>query len=424
MTTDAGALLVTPAKDGSRFYWEAVWRQNHTRYKRRLGVAWVLPRPAPGDADGWQRKYRKRPGRPGEGALTAQQATVAMRELIAEVAATVPRRGAVTFATAAVTWLDEPHGWKPATERDYRSMLSKTAPLHVFADERVDKITAADVDKFLRSLKRPAGKPDAKDKRPDPVPAAPRTVNKYRRVLSMIFDLAVEKGWRKDNPCADVKIRKAPDAAELIVYSVADIAAIEREAENHETVPYLGALIVVAATCGLRRGELLALRWRDVRFTESVLKVSRSMSAGEEGAPKSGKARTVPLSAWPAEVLTEMKKRDERTGPNDLVFGRADGSHLDGDVVSTQYRQARDAVAARDPDLPPLRFHDLRHTFGTLLAAEGYAVTAIQSYMGHADLATTAIYMHWAPQADAAARMSAIFKRPELPAAEPVGAGH
>ena len=412
MTTDSGALLVTPAKDGSRFYWEAFWRQDGRAIKRRLGVAWVLPRPAPGDADGWQRKYRKRPGRPGEGALTAQQATVRMRELIAEHAASVPRRGAVTFATAAATWLDEPHGWKPATARDYRSMLSKTAPLHVLAAERVDKITAADVDKFLRSLKRPGGEGDA----------APRTVNKYRRVLSMIFDLAVQKGWRKDNPCADVKIRKAPDAGELIVYSVADIAAIEREAEKHKAVADLGALIVVAATCGLRRGELLALRWRDVRFTESVLKVSRSLSAGDEGAPKSGKARTVPLSAWPAEVLTAMKARGERTGPNDLVFGRADGSHLDGDVVSTQYRQARDAVAARDADLPPLRFHDLRHTFGTLLAAEGYAVTAIQSYMGHADLATTAIYMHWADQADAAERMSAIFKRPELPAAEPVGA--
>lgn len=47
-----------------------------------------------------------------------------------------------------------------------------------------------------------------------------------------------------------------------------------------------------------------------------------------------------------------------------------------------------------------------------------YSVAAIQSYMGYADLATKAIYMHWAPQADAAARMSAIFKRPELPAVE------
>lgn len=399
MTTDAGALIVTPAKDGSRFYFEAFWRHERRAVKRRLGVAWVQPRATPiPDLKGWQGKYKKRPGSPTGGELTPQQAVVAMREAIETYAASVPQRGSVTFAEAGASWLAEPHGWKPATLRDNRSMLSETAPLRALASKRLDKITSTDIEAFLRTLTTRDGT----------APASARTVNKYRSTLSLIFDHAIGRGWIKSNPCSDVKVRRVPGADELVVYSLEQIASIAREADDE-----LGALIVVAATCGLRRGEILELRWRDVSFSERAIHVRRSLSAGTPGPPKSGKPRVVPLSAWPAQELARVGQRSERTRPGDLVFDRADGRHLDGDVVSERYRRARDAAAKLDAELPPLRFHDLRHTFGTLCAAKGLDAVTIKTFMGHADLATTQIYMHFAPQADHAERLSAIFERPE-----------
>ncbi len=397
MTTPGGALVVIAAKDGTRLYWEATWRHAGQSHKRRLGAAWVRPRATPADVKGWNAKYEKRPGNPRGDELTPQQATVVMRDLIVAHGAAAPVSGRPrTFREAATAWLDDPHArshaWTPETHLFNRGMLAEPGAderrgriLRTFGDNRVDRITAEDVRKFLRGL-------DSK--------VAPRTVNAHRQVLASVFADAAARGWRSGNPATDVAKRRQPAAPALEVFTSEQVEAIAFAAGGE-----LGALIIVAAMTGLRRGELVALRWRDVRFEQPALHVERAVSDGQIRRPKSGKARIVPLADRPLGVLRELSARAYWTDPNDLVFARADGGMRHPDAVSQAYICARDAAGA-----PALRFHDLRHTFGTLLARAGVTGFDIQAWMGHSSYTTTQRYLHHAPRTGDAARVTAALR--------------
>src|SRR5262249_9230323 len=116
---------------------------------------------------------------------------------------------------------------------------------------------------------------------------------------------------------------------------------------------------------GLRRGELIALRWRDVDFAGSVLRVRASFAGGELTSPKSGKVRSVPLAPAVASALAALGQREDWIGDEDLVFGGEAGSYLDGSALRRRY-----GAALARTGLRPLRFHDLRHTFGTRMIAK------------------------------------------------------
>ena len=99
-----------------------------------------------------------------------------------------------------------------------------------------------------------------------------------------------------------------------------------------------------------------------------------------------------------AEALARLGQRTEGRGDDDLVFaGRFPGEHLDASALNRRYK----AAVAR-AGLRPLRFHDLRHTFGTLAVAGGAQLLQVQAWMGHADISTTMVYLHYAPRPDEA----------------------
>jgi integrase len=77
--------------------------------------------------------------------------------------------------------------------------------------------------------------------------------------------------------------------------------------------------------------------------------------------------------------------------------------------VRKLYRRALERAQTAEPTIPQARFHDLRHTFGTVCAREGCDVVSIMRWLGHTDLKTTEIYMHYAPKTEQAARLSAFF---------------
>lgn len=421
----SGSLHVERSKNGPTLYWVGHFRWQGKHVKRRLGLAHVEPRPRPMGEDvpaelrGWQRHYRKKRGRADAGALTADDAVVALRAAIkAHVEAAsrpTPEVPALTFGQVADEWLEERRAdvadghLKPSTARDYASMLRRpTDPLqrrgrgrtaHVmraFEDVRVADITGADVEAFERKLR--AAK------------LAQQTRHKYAVVVSMILDYAVSRGYVESNPAAGVqprkkrarKRKKLPD-----VYSLDTVELIAQEAEGskRESVRQVADMIRLAGLTGLRQGELIALRWGDVDFTGRKITVSRSYGADVgEDVPKSGVARTVPLSTGAALILERVSRRDEWTRRSDLVFPNRDGGYRHDSTVRRAYDVARDAVvrraASEGETLPVVTFHGLRHTFGTRLAMQGVPIPKIQGYMGHADIQTTMVYVHWMPQHD------------------------
>jgi integrase len=156
-------------------------------------------------------------------------------------------------------------------------------------------------------------------------------------------------------------------------------------------------------------GELLALRWREVDFAGQSLRVTASYSAGSLGTPKSGLGRAVPMVDGVARALAQLSQREDWIGPDDLVFAGEGGGHLDGSALRRRFKRARDEAGLR-----PLRFHDLRHTFGSI-AIRVADPREVQEWLGHADFTTTQIYMHYKPRPAAARRLSAGFAGADRP---------
>jgi integrase len=97
----------------------------------------------------------------------------------------------------------------------------------------------------------------------------------------------------------------------------------------------------------------------------------------------------VPLVPQAAEALERLRRRGDFTSPSAYVFVNWLGQRIDDSALRKRYRRAQKASGLR-----PLRFHDLRHTYGSLLAAGGVDVVAIQSAMGHSHITTTSRYLH------------------------------
>ncbi|MBA2384299.1 MAG: site-specific integrase, partial [Actinobacteria bacterium] len=156
------------------------------------------------------------------------------------------------------------------------------------------------------------------------------------------------------------------------------------------------ALYLTAAMTGMRRGELLALRWQDVDWDAGVIRVRRTYTRGQFGTPKTRRSsRAVPLvDRVRAELLAHRATVIARTELPELVFAHpATGRVLDPSRMRRRFQAAAGRAALR-----PVRFHDLRHTFGTRMAAAGAPLRAVQEWLGHSDYRTTSIYADYAPE--------------------------
>jgi len=427
-TPSPNATIVVREHRGRPFY-EAKFRHNGRQVKRRIGSAWLERDP---DTGSW----RPNRGRVPDGSYDERGAIIAASQLVASHVAEVSdleriederRTRGVTFrevAEAYLRWLASVAGAKPATLRDHGYILGEpgvpykhgrgVTAGHVMAalgDRPAAKITTREIEAVLTTV--------------NDTGASASTVNKYRKVVRAAFSYGCKPSTfaLPTNPADAADRRREPHPAALVFYTPKEVEAIalaladgchrdpsrpavsddERRARQAED--YQDAEIVrVAAYAGLRRGELLALRWRDVDFAGSALTIARAMSAGVESSTKSGRVRRVPLADQTAVALDRMRQREHFTSPEDFVFCNPFGRPLDGSALRRRYRRAQIAAGVR-----PLRFHDLRHTFGSLLAVGGVDVVTIQKAMGHSALATTSRYLHARPASEQAEAFTAAF---------------
>jgi integrase len=134
------------------------------------------------------------------------------------------------------------------------------------------------------------------------------------------------------------------------------------------------------------------------------VRVRASYAGGALTTPKSGKVRSVPLAPEVAKALAKLSQRERFTEEDELVFAAAAGSFLDGSALRRRYK-----AALQRAELRPLRFHDLRHTFGTRMIAKA-DIRRVQEWMGHADIQTTMRYLHYAPRAEDARLVAEAFQ--------------
>ncbi len=321
-------------------------------------------------------------------------------------------RTGLTFADVAEEWFERgpfERDWSASTPVDYRSVLDAHL-LGKFGTQRIEAIGTEEIERWRNRL--------AEDGR------SRRTVNKIVTQLHTILQHAVDHHGLIANPAAKVKpLRGSYDAARFGFYSPEEIdvlvAAAARGAHRNPSRPAVSdtervlqaaedrqnaAIYLTAALGGLRRSELLALRWDDVDFEQSSIRVFEGYSANRVGKPKSRKSRTVPMVEELAHALGDLKTRGAHTAKNDLVFVSREGTHVDSSALRRRYLATLEAA-----DLRQLRFHDLRHTFGSL-AINVASIVQVQAWMGHADIKTTMRYLHHKSRADDAELLAEAFR--------------
>ena len=145
-------------------------------------------------------------------------------------------------------------------------------------------------------------------------------------------------------------------------------------------------LLAAAVFTGLRLGELLGLTWANIDFDRGVVQVRRQLDrSGERVEPKTRQAvRDVILMPALARILREHRLRSPFARDENLVFPSQRGEGLDHTVPGRALRRAMAAGKLTGGDTAHLRFHDLRHTFASLLIAQGGNVVWVSRQLGHA----------------------------------------
>jgi integrase len=351
---------------GGQENWYGQWWSGGRHAMRKLG-----PKRQPGTRDG----------------LTRVQAERELRRRIERDAAVVSRASRRTIAEAGTEYVDHlEHVMerKATTIKDYRGYVSgHFEPF--FGARALDRIDEGWVSAYL-THKRERG-------------LAAKTVNNHLNFMHGLFEHARKKGWAERNPVAAVdRPRKTsgrgsqrlrylrPSELEAVIGAIPEdeLGAVERP------------LYLAAAMTGLRQGELIALSWQDIDWLAGLLRVVDNFPRGrveQADSPKSREGRSVPLAGPVAAALEEHSRRSEFRADSDLVFCHPHtGRALDPSKLRKRFRQALERARVRR-----VTFHELRHTFGTQLAAGGVPLRSIQEWMGHADAKTTEIYRHYAP---------------------------
>jgi integrase len=250
-------------------------------------------------------------------------------------------------------------------------------------------------------------------------PLSAQTVKHCHRVLSLALKQANRLKLRAGNPAADVDPPR-PKRVELAILDQAQTGELLNAAASSSIyVP-----VLLAATTGMRRGEVLALRWKDVDLDKGVISVAQTLEeTAKEGltfkAPKTERSRRlIPMVPFTVEPLRAHRARQGedrlRAGTiwadHDLVCCQADGTPLRPRQVTKAF-----AALARSIGLK-LRLHDLRHTHLSQLLAAGVNIKVVSERAGHAGVAITLdTYAHVMPgmQEDAVNRIDAAL-RPHL----------
>jgi integrase len=195
------------------------------------------------------------------------------------------------------------------------------------------------------------------------------------------FAKAHKRRWARENPCDGVELPDWASSEEIHYLEPAEIDALIGAVAPSAYAAIDTALFRAATMTGLRQGELIALRWRDVDWKSAKSRVRRNYVRGQFGTPKSKRAeRAVPLIDELGGELERLFEASEWQKDDDLVFADPHtGGPLERTAVLGRFRDALKAARLDESR----RFHDLRHTFGTRMAAAGVPMRTLQEWMGH-----------------------------------------
>ncbi len=254
--------------------------------------------------------------------------------------------------------------WRPSTLYNWDSVLTHHL-LPALGETRIDKIGPREIQKLKQR------------------PLAASTMNLVLAKLRALLGQASEWGLLESVP----KVSKVKETKRTPEYLSFDdygrlVESTRMVLDEHSVVALL-----LGGDAGLRSGEIQALRWRHLFFDRNRIHVCENVVRGHLGPPKGGRDRWVPMTKQLRGALETMKRRSER-----VLWCSKNTEPFTHSVLARRVRKAmcRAGLASKGP-------HTLRHTFCSHLAMRGVSAVKIQKLAGHANLATTQVYMHLAP---------------------------
>lgn len=296
----------------------------------------------------------------------------------------------ITVAELICGWLDGAHGLSPKTLERYRQLVEQQIIPYLGRIE-LQKLRPAHVQDWHDKIMRGGGKNGR--------PLSARTVGHAHRVLHRALQRAVENETLPRNVASLIRPPKV-ELQEVEILSADEIGIVLAKLEDHALHP----IATLALATGMRRGELLALRWGDVDLGGATMRVERALEETGAGfrfkAPKTKHGqRTVSLPKSAIEVLRahRLKQLELRVALGQgkqeldaLVFSTFEGAPLSPDNLSRDWRRAVIAL-----DLPKVKFHALRHSHASALIASGLDVLTVSRRLGHGSpVITLSTYAH------------------------------
>lgn len=298
-----------------------------------------------------------------------------------------------SLAVYGAEWLDS-LDLEPSTIKGYRRQFNNYIVPHL-GRQPLDKITAPAIGKLYRMLRERGGK--------DGTPLSANTVNKTSITLAAILDAAMLDNFTSRNPARVDKIVKAPKGSqiraereEMITWTAEQLKQFltwSRDVYQDE----MYQLWLTLAHTGMRRGEALALQWRDIDFKANRISVRRAADSATRGrvkVPKSGKSRVIDVDTHLLQALKALKALRgslslDLARPSAFVFGHDDGRLRDPVLISNRWKRRTTAAAKHIPDLPHIPLHGLRHTHATLLLEANEPLKVISERLGHGSISIT-----------------------------------
>jgi integrase len=346
----------------------------------------------------WRIKYRDATGKRVTETLGREppwNRTKAERELGKRLAAVEDgyrKPDKLTFAAFRTRFEDEylpGRNLKPSTLENYGYILDRHLMPH-FGGHRLIELEARPelFDAYISHKTRQG--------------LSPKTIRNHLRLLNVMLQRAIV--WRliRTNPLTGIDQPRLahPEMNVLNEVEIARLIAAYDELRFYASEPerpwweLSKALVLMALGTGLRRGELLGLRWNAVDLLQGKIEVRGALVRGKPSSPKSrASRRVVELGPRTRDVLEQQWQRAIHRGDNDLVFCHPQlGKPLDPSKLARSYLKPALRKAAITKPFRP--FHDLRHTSLTHTAAAGNAQIYVQARAGHAQGSVTERYMH------------------------------
>ncbi len=261
---------------------------------------------------------------------------------------------------------------RPSSHQTYRGYIDHHIAPHI-GKIPIEKLSTMDLQKLCRKL-MDKGRVERIESEKQPKGLSAKTVRNIMQVISSAMDFAVAQKIITGNPCKAVELPKA-EKQEMQTIPAEQLQAFLQEAKA--TGVY--EMYYIELSTGLRRGELLGLKWPDIDWNNGIITVRRQIARvnGEiTEAPLKTKNsyRRVSISPQAIEVLKQQKAKTD----SEYVFPSPTGGPISPDSVNNMLKR----VLAR-ADIPKVRFHDLRHTFATIALQNGVDIKTVSSILGH-----------------------------------------